>query len=149
MRRDVDGTPALPGRSVWATRPEEPSMTEHVSHFAINADDVSATRRFYESVFGWDFSPWGPPDFFQITDGDRVVGALQSRRELLPDGQRTTGFECTVAVPDVDAAANAALAAGGEMLMEKTTIAGVGDLVFFADPSGNVVGAMRYDPSAE
>jgi len=25
----------------------------------------------------------------------------------------------------------------------------VGDLVFFADPSGNVVGAMRYDPEAE
>jgi predicted enzyme related to lactoylglutathione lyase len=124
-------------------------MTAHVSHFAINADGVRATRRFYESVFGWTFSAWGPPDFFQITDGNRVVGALQRRRELLPDGQRTTGFECTVAVPDVDVAAKSALAAGGQLLMEKTTITGVGDLVFFADPSGNVVGAMRYDPEAE
>jgi hypothetical protein len=33
--------------------------------------------------------------------------------------------------------------------MEKTTITGVGDLLFFADPSGNVCGAMRYDPGVE
>jgi hypothetical protein len=28
-------------------------------------------------------------------------------------------------------------------------VAGVGDLVFFADPSGNVCGAMRDDPEAD
>jgi uncharacterized protein len=50
-----------------------------------------------------------------------------------------------VAVDDVDTV----VAAGGTVLMEKTTIAGVGDLVFFADPSGNVSGAMRYDPDAD
>jgi hypothetical protein len=33
--------------------------------------------------------------------------------------------------------------------MAKTTIAGVGDLVWLEDPSGNCVGAMRYDPTAE
>jgi uncharacterized protein len=38
---------------------------------------------------------------------------------------------------------------GGRVLMDKTTIAGLGDLVFFADPSGNVCGAMRYDPEAD
>ncbi len=46
-----------------------------------------------------------------------------------------TGFECTIA-------------AGGRVLMETTTIAGVGHLVWLADPSGNVVGAMTYDSSA-
>lgn len=33
--------------------------------------------------------------------------------------------------------------------MDKTTIAGVGDLVFVADPSGHPIGAMRYDADAE
>ncbi len=42
----------------------------------------------------------------------------------------------------------AARANGGTVLMEKTTITGVGDLVFIADPSGNPFGAMRYDESA-
>jgi predicted enzyme related to lactoylglutathione lyase len=50
-----------------------------------------------------------------------------------------------VAVDDVDTV----VAAVVTVLIEKTTIAGVGDLVFFADPSGNVCGAMRYDPDAD
>jgi predicted enzyme related to lactoylglutathione lyase len=123
-------------------------MTGELAHFAINADDVEATKAFYEHVFGWRFEPWGPPDFFHIETGsDTVVapqGALQRRRELVP-GERTVGFECTVAVSDVDAVAAAAVAHGGRVVMARATITGVGDLVFVADPSGNVVGAMRYD----
>ena len=120
-----------------------------LAHFAINADDLPATRRFYENVFGWRFSAWGPPGFYQIRppDGGDVIGALQQRRDLM-SGQPTVGYECTVAVPDVDAVVAAVKASGGRILMDKTTIAGVGDLVFFADPSGNVAGAMRYDPAA-
>lgn len=134
-------------------------MTGELAHFAINADDVEATKAFYETVFGWSFEPWGPPDFFHIDTGSETGtatgtgagvqprGALQRRRELVP-GERTVGFECTVAVSDVDAVAKAAVAAGGRVVMAKSTITGVGDLVFVADPSGNVVGAMRYDGSA-
>lgn len=124
----------------------------HLAHFAINSDDLVASRRFYESLFGWRFEAWGPPDFFHILDaaGDRPgpIGALQARRDLI-SGRTTTGFECTVAVDDADRAAAAAVAAGGVVLMDKTTITGVGDLIFVADPSGHPVGAMRYDPAAE
>ena len=121
-----------------------------LSHFAINADDLARARRFYERAFGWTFKPWGPPDFFQIsTGGDSgVQGALQRRRELIP-GQRTNAFECTISVPDVDEAAAAIRANGGRILMEKTVIAGVGELIFFADPEGNIAGAMHYDSTAE
>jgi len=129
-----------------------PNHTGRVRHFAINADDLGASRRFYEAVFAWRFEPWGPPEFFHIftSDGDRPgpFGALQARRSLVA-GQPTNGFECTVAVADADAAAAAAVAAGGRVLMERTTIAGVGDLVFLLDPSGNAVGAMRYDEAAD
>jgi uncharacterized protein len=123
-------------------------MTD-LAHFGINADDIDAARRFYEAVLGWTFQPWGPPGFFKIeTGGDGAVqGALQQRRELVP-GARITGYECTFAVDDVDAVAKAVVEHGGTILMEKTTIAGVGDLVWFADPDGNPVGAMRYDSSA-
>ncbi|WP_395726588.1 VOC family protein [Nakamurella sp.] len=131
-------------------------MTEHTSpnlaHFAINADDVEASRAFYEDAFGWRFAAWGPPGFYRIHTGDDthpgVEGALQQRRELAP-GSRITGLECTFAVPDVDAFAQRARAAGGTVLMPRFTIAGVGHLVFVADPSGNPVGAMQYDADAE
>jgi hypothetical protein len=34
---------------------------------------------------------------------------------------------------------------GGRILMEKTVISDVDELLFFADPSGDVAGTMRYD----
>src|SRR4051812_35991642 len=140
--RVLDGAPPATGLAFR-------DMSAELAHFAINADDVPATRSFYESVFGWRFSAWGPPDFYQIrTSPDGPVrGALQKRRELVP-GQPTIGYECTMAVDDVDAVAAAVVAAGGRLLMDRTTIAGVGDLIFFVDPGGNVVGAMRYDTAA-
>lgn len=119
-------------------------------HFAINADDVGASRCFYEAVLGWQFEAWGPPGFFHIETGgaDRVQGALQQRRELVP-GTKTVGLECTFAVDDVDAVAEAVVENGGRLLMDKTTITGIGDLIFFEDPAGNAIGAMRYDETAE
>jgi uncharacterized protein len=124
----------------------------HLAHFAVNADDTVAARRFYAAVFGWTFEAWGPPGFFHIrtADGTAPAGeaALQQRRDLVP-GRPVTGFECTIAVEDVAAVVAAVEAQGGEVLMAPTTITGVGELVWFADPSGNVVGAMRYDPEAD
>ena len=64
-------------------------------------------------------------------------------------GQRMVGYECTIGVDDVDKVAEAVRANGGRMVMEKTTLPGVGDLIFFEDTEGNVAGAMRYDTSAE
>jgi predicted enzyme related to lactoylglutathione lyase len=120
-------------------------MPSPLTHAAINADDVDAARRFYESVYGWRFTPWGPPGFLRCELEHGVV-AIQRRRELVP-GVRTTGFECTMAVDDVQAAIDAAAATGGRVVMEPTAIPGVGELVFLADPSGTVSGAMRYgDP---
>ncbi len=127
-------------------------MTSNLAHFAINADDVLRARQFYESVFDWKFAAWGPPDFFQITTGDAenpgVRGALQRRRELAP-GLRLNSFETTFAVTDVDATVEALRANGARILMERTTISGVGHLIFFQDTEGNVVGAMQYDAEAE
>mgnify|MGYP001491132402 CR=1 FL=1 len=119
-----------------------------LAHFAINADDTVRARKFYERVFGWQFEPWGPPGFFQIVrrEGGRpgVIGALQQRRELLP-GVRMTGFECSIAVLDVDRVAEAVVAAGGTIVMPKVTIPTVGHLIFMKDPEGNLLGAMQYE----
>jgi predicted enzyme related to lactoylglutathione lyase len=120
-----------------------------VAHFAINADDVEQSRAFYSKVFGWRFAAWGPPGFYQIEAKDSpVMGALQGRRELVK-GQRTVGFECTFAVDSIDATEQAVAAAGGKVMLARSVIVGVGTLMFFADPDGNVFGAMQYDAAAE
>ena len=125
----------------------------HVSHFAIHAADLDRAQRFYGKVFGWRFEAWGPPDFFMIktqegTDAG-MFGSLQKRHHPLDGTEKAMlGFECTIAVADVDRAAKSVVAAGGKIVMPRVTINGVGHLIKFNDPEGNVVGAMQYDEHA-
>ncbi len=125
-------------------------MPSPIAHLAINADDVDRARHFYGAVFGWTFSAWGPPGFFHVhtgsTEPGHPIAALQPRRELLR-GTPTIGMEATVAVDDVREVLAAAEAAGGRVLMAPTIIDGVGELAFLVDTEGNVVGAMRYEPT--
>lgn len=126
----------------------------HVAHFAINATDLEAAKKFYAAVFGWRFEAWGPPDFYMIkTAGGEdpgLFGSLQKRHERHESsaGRGTTGFDCTVAVASVDDAAKKVVKAGGAITMKRMTINGVGHLVRFRDPDGNVLGAMEYDENA-
>ena len=121
-------------------------MSAKLRHFAINADDVPRARAFYESVFGWTFDAWGPPGFYQIKNaGEGVMGALQGRRELVA-GVRMTGFEVTLGVEDLKGTMAAVETGGGRIVMPPYRIAGVGELIFFEDPEGNLVGAMQYEP---
>src|ERR1051326_787025 len=121
-------------------------MTNNLSAFAINADDVQRARRFYEKVFGWRFEPWGPPNFYLIETGDKkkpgVTGLLQERRELVK-GVRMVGFECTITVGDLDNTIRAITANGGKLATSKAAIPTVGTVVYFNDPEGNVDGAIQ------
>jgi uncharacterized protein len=122
-------------------------MPNNVASFAIHATDVQRARRFYEAVFGWQFEPWGPPDFYLIHTGDEtnpgVQGLLHAR--MMPMGEGGPNcFECSISVSDVDSIAAAVTANGGVVTMPKAPIPGVGDVIYFADPEGNRVGAVRY-----
>jgi uncharacterized protein len=66
----------------------------------------------------------------------------------VPD-KRTIGFECTIAVDSLDDTAKAALANGGRVVLPKSIIVGVGALMFFEDPEGNVFGVIQPDATAE
>jgi predicted enzyme related to lactoylglutathione lyase len=124
-----------------------------VAHFAINANDVDRALRFYQTVFGWKFQSYGPPGFYMVdeqsaTSHVALRGSLQKRREILP-GVAMHGFECTISVDDISAAAAAIEKNGGKIAMPVCALAGIGRLLFFQDPEGNIVGAMQYDSSAE
>ena len=86
----------------------------------------------------------------QLIGGDWVPAASGETIDVInPATGEVLGRVPRGTAADVDAAVRAALAAGGRVLMARTTIAGVGHLVFLADPSDNVVGVMQYDPDAE
>lgn len=120
-------------------------VAKNIAHFDVHADDVARARKFYERVFEWRFTPWGPPDFFMIATGsesDRGIhGALHDRPK---DGHRSVGFECTIAVDDVDAIVGLIEKEGGKVTVPKMVIPGVGELIQFEDTEGNIACAMRY-----
>lgn len=118
-------------------------MPNKLAHFAIEADDVNRAKSFYESVFGWAFNPWGPPDFYQIQDAG-LHGALQQRREPMPSGRK--GMELTFAVDDLDDSRKLVLSSGGSISSEVFTIPTVGQLLEVMDTEGNVLLLMQYEP---
>ena len=125
-----------------------------IAHFSINADDVARARTFYENVFGWKFHAYGPPGFYMIemvpatSTPAPSLGSLQGLRELVK-GIRMCGFECTIAVADIDETIQSIKAEGGKIVMPRCTLPSIGHLCFFEDPEGNQAGAMQYDSSAE
>lgn len=119
-------------------------MPNDVVHFAVGADDCQRAKTFYESVFGWRFEPWGPPNFWLIhTSSSGILGALQERHEP-QSGTGSVGFECTIGVEDITSIAAAIKEHGGKLLHDPILIETVGTMVRFNDTEGNIVGAMQY-----
>ncbi|HVJ81711.1 MAG TPA: VOC family protein [Planctomycetia bacterium] len=124
-------------------------MSANLVFFAVHADDVSRAQGFYRKVFGWKFEAWGPPGFFLIDTGDgkdaAVCGALQKRHEVVP-GRTISGYECTLGVTDIDAAASAVVANGGKIVMPKCEIPTVGWIMKIEDSEGNLV-CLKQPPA--
>jgi predicted enzyme related to lactoylglutathione lyase len=117
-------------------------------HFEINADDPERALRFYERVFGWDFTKWeGPMDYWLIKTGEEdepgIDGGLMRRQD--PNAAVTD----TIDVPSVDAYVKKVQENGGEIVQPKTAVPGVGYVAYFKDTEGNPFGIMESDESAK
>ena len=123
-------------------------MANTLTHFAIYIDDMDRAKNFYNQVFQWEYSNYGPPDFFQIKshsgEDAQLLGALQPRH-YSPIQEKVIGYECTIQVEDVDVVAQAVEANGGTIVLPKTTIPQVGAIIKFQDTEGNLVCAMQYE----
>jgi hypothetical protein len=125
-----------------------------VVHFEIHADDPERAARFYEEAFGWEIVTWeGPAEYRLVTTGPDgepgINGGIVKRRGPGPvDGTAVIAFVCTLDVPDIGAAEGAVVAAGGEQVLDRMAVPGVGWLSYFKDTEGNVFGAMQSDASA-
>jgi len=126
-------------------------MKNKITHFAIHTDNIERSKSFYEHVFDWGFTAYGPPDFFQIradqTENSEPIGALQART-YSPVKEKVIGLECTVTVKSVDEIIKRVQNNGGEILMPKTAIPYVGWITKFLDTEGNLLCAMQSDNSA-
>ena len=127
-------------------------MKNNHSHFAIYIDDIDRAKEFYSNLFGWDYSSYVQDDFLQIKDSSdddsKLIGALQSRK-YSPIKEKIIGFECSIAVENIDDLVSKIEANNGNIVMPKTEIPYVGWLVKFLDTEGNIVCAVQYNNQSQ
>ena len=124
-----------------------------VIHFEIQADKPQRAMEFYTKLFGWKFDKWpGPQEYWLITTGPNdkpgINGGLLPRRA--PNvGDALTAYVCTIATLSVDECVAKAVSSGGQNVVPKMAIPGVGWLAYCKDTEGNIFGVMHDDPSAK
>ncbi len=119
-----------------------------VVHFEFVADNPERAKKFYQGVFGWKIEKWkGPMEYWLVTTGDKAKPGIDGGF-----GKRTSPQDTvinTIDVPDVDKYVKLVEKNGGSIVQPKHAIPGVGWLVYFKDPEGNMWGMMQDDPSAK
>jgi uncharacterized protein len=117
-------------------------------HFEIPADDPQRAIAFYETLFGWKFHKWdGPMPYWLIMTGPDsepgINGGLMPRRH--PDQPCVN----TINVADLDASLQLAEKAGGQCVVPKMAVPGVGWLAYCKDTEGYIFGMIQNDPAAK
>ena len=123
-----------------------------VVHFEIHAGDCQRAVKFYKAVFGWEFQKWeGPAEYWMVMTGPNeqpgINGGLVQRRGEI-DGQVVIAYVCTVDVTSVDDSTKTVESNGGQVVVPKMPIPGVGWLVYCKDTEGNIFGMMQSDANA-
>jgi predicted enzyme related to lactoylglutathione lyase len=122
-------------------------------HFEILASEPERARRFYQAIFGWQFTKYGGAMLpYWIVDtgaeGPGIHGGLVKRVGPAPVGvQATNAFVWVVKVPSLDAWILKVVEAGGRLAFEKNAVPGIGWLAYAKDPEGNLFGMIEPDPS--
>lgn len=115
--------------------------------FELLTSDPDAAAAFYGDVAGWTAAGSGMPGMdyrlFVAPDGVQV-GGLMKMPAGMGDGPVWLGY---IGVDDVDAAAEAIVAAGGAIHMPPTTMPGVGRMAMLTDPQGVAFYVMRGESS--
>jgi predicted enzyme related to lactoylglutathione lyase len=118
-----------------------------VIHFEIPAQDPGKIAAFYREVFGWEINKWeGDQPYWLVKTGEEGTPGINGG--LFKPQEPLTGVINTVDVQDIDALLNKVIANGGQVIMEKGAVPGVGWLAYCKDVEGTTFGMMQADPNA-
>jgi len=118
-----------------------------VVHFEIPADEPERALKFYADVFGWKAQKWeGPEDYWLIITGHKdqpgIDGGLMRRQDPL------ASISNAIYVPSVEDFVTKVTGNGGEVVLPKITVPGVGYLAYCKDTEGNIFSLFQSDEAA-
>lgn len=114
------------------------SQQEHnfqMDYIEFPASNIEATKQFYNQVFGWKFTDYGP-GYTTFNDG-RLGGGFNSESQPAgADGKTTRGVLVVLYAISLDDTRAKVIAAGGKIVREIFEFPG-GKRFHFADLNGN------------
>lgn len=119
-----------------------------VIHFELGVRDPERTSGFYRDVFGWKVTRWdgGGQPYYLLTTGPADSPGIDGGMMVHQDAQPRTVN--TIAVPSVEEFAKKVVAAGGEVVVPRMAIPGVGWQAYCKDPDGVLFGIHESDEGA-
>jgi predicted enzyme related to lactoylglutathione lyase len=122
---------------------DEPLVGKFIWYDLIT-DDAEVSRRFYGELFGWAFETTKGPRgnrYLLARDGGVYVGGIVERPDP-PDGTEISRWLPYVSVVDVDASADRARDAGGEIVVAPLDVR-LGRVAAIVDAEGAALGLAR------
>jgi uncharacterized protein len=124
-----------------------------VVYFEIHAEEPQRAMNFYEAIFGWGFQRWeGPQEYYLIKTGPNdkpgIDGGLIKRMGAI-DGTAVIAYVCTIDTESVDEVSAKVWDKGGQIVVPKMAVPGVGWLAYCKDTEGNIFGIMQEDRAAQ
>lgn len=107
----------------------KPEHNFKMDYIEFPASDIEATRRFYNTVFGWTFKDFGP-DYISFNDG-RLGGGFWKDSKPVKGGVLVVLY-----ATDLEGTKRKVTEAGGKIVKEIFEFPG-GRRFQFADPNGN------------
>jgi hypothetical protein len=122
-------------------------MNHPVVHFEIPAADPARLRQFYAGLFGWEFEEMaGMGGYVAVKTtpegGPGINGGMMKKQSPQHVPMRY------VLVESVAEFAEKAKKLGGQVVVGKTPIPGMGHFAICLDPEGQPVGLFEMDASA-
>jgi len=114
------------------------------------SDTPVASRRFYETLFGWEFEPvgglfgLGSDDAYSlIRHNGRLIGGMVDQARLINVRQDISQWVSLMSVSDVDVAADRFADDGGQILTPPTDVADRGRMAVVVDPQGALLALVQ------
>ncbi|MBN8584988.1 MAG: VOC family protein [Ignavibacteria bacterium] len=117
-----------------------------VIHFEIVSTDTEKSKKFYENVFDWKFNQFGEEQYWLISTGDPNARGIDGG---LAKSKGEAVITNIIDVPDLELYIDKVEKNGGNIVVPKNGIPGVGWLCYFKDNTGNLFGLMQHDPNAK
>lgn len=112
--------------------------------FELYTKDFSASQEFLSALFGWEFEVMSDTDDFRYStvavDGGAVLGIMDFSADV--HAAMPQYWNTYLAVPSADAAAQAAVAQGGELLIAPMD-SPFGRMASLRDPSGAILSVLE------